>query len=146
MIRTDKRLRLCTVLLVCNLLFIWGNSLLPAEVSSMISGTLRQMLSFMLPSGGGALGGGDGVLRKIAHFVEFACLGMLLMWLAGMLRKPGAPALLGGFGAACVDELIQVFVPGRGPGIWDVLLDTAGVLTGICLLLAVHTLLKKRKK
>mgnify|MGYP006988635803 CR=1 FL=1 len=30
----------CTVLLICNLVFIWGNSLLPAEVSGQISGSI----------------------------------------------------------------------------------------------------------
>ena len=38
--RTKRRMTLCTVLLICNLVFIWGNSLLPAEVSGQISGTL----------------------------------------------------------------------------------------------------------
>ena len=35
--RTKRRMTLCTVLLLCNLVFIWGNSLLPAEVSGQIS-------------------------------------------------------------------------------------------------------------
>ena len=38
--RTKRRMTLCAVLLLCNLAFIWGNSLLPAEVSGQISGTL----------------------------------------------------------------------------------------------------------
>ena len=33
MIRTSKRMRICTALLLCNLAFIWGNSLLPGELS-----------------------------------------------------------------------------------------------------------------
>lgn len=37
MIRTDKRLRLCVTLLVLILVFIWGNSLMPGEVSQAIS-------------------------------------------------------------------------------------------------------------
>ena len=35
--RTKRRMTVCTVLLICNLVFIWGNSLLPAEVSGQIS-------------------------------------------------------------------------------------------------------------
>ena len=42
--RTKRRMTVCTVLLVCNLVFIWGNSLLPAEVSGQISGTLKALL------------------------------------------------------------------------------------------------------
>ena len=42
--RTKRRMTVCTVLLICNLVFIWGNSLLPAEVSGQISGTLKALL------------------------------------------------------------------------------------------------------
>jgi hypothetical protein len=31
MIRSQKRIRVCAVLLIVNLAFIWGNSLLPGE-------------------------------------------------------------------------------------------------------------------
>ncbi len=144
MIRSDKRLRLSAVLLTANLLFIWGNSLLPAEISAAISGWLRELLADILPGGGEAsLGSGDGILRKIAHFLEFGCLGALLTWRMGMLDRPWGLALAGGFAAACVDETIQCFVPGRGPGIGDVLLDTAGALTGCLVLLAAARLRSK---
>ncbi len=148
MTRTDKRLALCYGLLTANLLFIWGNSLLPAEISAAISGSLRSLLGLFLPGGGnGIMGTGDGTLRKIAHFLEFLTLGMCLCWLMAMLQKPCPFALLGGFSAACVDEILQVFVPGRGPGIWDVALDTCGVLAGILLLrlaVKIHTSRKRK--
>ena len=137
MIRTEKRLRLCAALIVVNLCFIWGNSLLPGEISGAISDAvknlLRWCLSFLnLPSGGG---GGGGLLRKVAHFTEFACLGGLFTWLFSMLRRPAWLALGCGFLAACVDETIQIFVPDRGPSVFDVGIDTAGVAVGILLLL-----------
>ena len=137
MIRTEKRLRLCAALIVVNLCFIWGNSLLPGSVSGAISDAvknlLRWCLSFLgLPPGGG---GGGGLLRKVAHFTEFACLGGLFTWLFSMLRRPAWLALGCGFLAACVDETIQIFVPDRGPSVFDVGIDTAGVAVGILLLL-----------
>ena len=143
MIRTDKRLRLCTALLVCNLIFIWGNSLLPGEVSGAFSDWVKNLLASLFAQGPERPASG-GLLRKIAHFTEFMGLGMLLCWRFGMLRKGWRPAFLWGAAAACVDETIQRFVPDRGPSLRDVCIDSAGVLTGIVLLTLGHTYLKKR--
>ena len=140
MIRTDKRLRLCTTLLICNLVFIWGNSLLPGEMSGAISDWVK---SILIP-GNLSASSGSGLLRKAAHFTEFTALGMCLAWLHGMLRKGRIPPFLWGVLAAMVDETIQRFVPGRGPSIRDVCIDSAGVLTGIILLWLGHNYLKKR--
>ena len=139
MIRTPKRLRLCIALLIINLAFIWGNSLLPGEVSGALSQWLKELLHF----GGEDLNAGHGLLRKIAHFTEFACLGACLTWLLGMLNQRPWLSLLLGFVAACLDETIQVFVPDRGPAIRDVCIDTAGVCLGIAVLLFGYTIRKK---
>ena len=48
MIRTDKRLRLCITLLICNLIFIWGNSLLPGEISGAFSDWVKSILEQIL--------------------------------------------------------------------------------------------------
>ena len=146
--RTEKRRALCLALLIANLAFIWGNSMLPAHISAAISGFVRDVLSKLL--GGAGDGGadgvmGEGVLRKIAHFIEFTCLGCLLGWLFSMLRKHWLVSLLCGVLVASVDELIQCFVPGRGPGILDVLLDSVGVACGIAVLLAGYTIYQKRR-
>ncbi len=143
MIRTDRRIRLCTTLLVCNLIFIWGNSLLPGEVSGALSNWLKEILANLFAQGPEKPSSG-GLLRKIAHFTEFTALGALLCWRFGMLRKGWHPALLWGAAAACMDETIQRFVPDRGPSLRDVGIDTAGVLTGIVLVTLGHTYLKKR--
>ena len=145
MIRTERRLRLCTVLLCMMLVFIWGNSLLPGEISQAFSDWVKDLLKTLLHIGGrGDEMQGGGLLRKIAHFTEFAALGALLGWLLGMLRKEKWQPLLWGMAAACVDETIQFFVPGRAPGLKDVAIDTAGVLTGFVLLLIGHTCFKKK--
>lgn len=146
MIRTKKRLWLCAVLLVCNIVFIWGNSLLPGSVSGAISGFVKDLLAHFIPNLSGPSGGGHGLLRKLAHFTEFACLGALLFWLLSMQRKPWGMALPGGFLVACADETIQRFVPDRGPSFRDVLIDTSGVAVGMILLLVGYALVKRRKK
>ncbi len=86
MIRTDKRLRLCAVLLICNLAFIWGNSLLPGEVSGAFSDWVKSILAGLFEMGPDD-GSGGHLLRKLAHFTEFAALGALLAWRFGMLGK-----------------------------------------------------------
>ena len=141
--RTDKRMRLCTTLLVCNLIFIWGNSLLPGELSGAFSDWVKSILAQLLPMGPDD-GSGGGLLRKVAHFTEFTALGMLLAWLHGMLQKGKLQPFLWGILAASVDETIQCFVPDRGPGIKDVCIDSAGVLTGIILLWTGYHFVKKR--
>ena len=142
MIRTDKRLRICGCLLALLLIFIWGNSLLPGEISQAFSDWVKDIL-FPGRDGNG-LRQGSGLLRKIAHFTEFTALGLLLGWLFGMLKKGKLHPILFGMAAACVDETIQFFIPGRSPGLKDVAIDSAGVLTGLVLLLIGHTLIKKK--
>lgn len=148
MIRTEKRMRLCLTLLVLNLAFIWGNSLMSAEVSRAFSDFVKFLLDSI--SGDPEPGtGGTGLLRKLAHFCEFAALGMLLTWLAAMVGERGfhlyAMPLFGGLAAGCVDETIQTFVPERGPGLIDVWIDTCGTAAGMILLLLGHHYIRKRK-
>ena len=138
MIRTDKRMRICIFLLVCNLAFIWGNSLLPAEVSQAFSDWVKRFLSGR-PTPAPVPGSGPDLLRKAAHFLEFASLGFLLTWLMAMLQKPAWLSPLCGITAACIDETIQFFAPNRGPGIRDVLIDSSGVIFGMLILFLGHT-------
>lgn len=144
MIRTDRRLRLCAVWLILNLCFIWGNSLLPGEISGAFSDWVKSILEMLLP-GDGTDAPGGGLLRKIAHFTEFASLGMCLFWLFSMLKKPGCYALLCGALAACMDETIQLFVPDRGPSLFDVGIDTCGVIAGMMLLQTGYYLWRRKQ-
>ena len=140
MITTDRRLRLSKWLIWGTLCFIWGNSLLPGSVSGAISDAVKQFLAWLLPGEIPGVTSGGGLLRKLAHFSEFALLGAALTWRFGMKKRKKNLALVCGFGAACMDETIQMFVPDRGPAIRDVAIDTCGVLTGMILLLLAHNL------
>jgi len=148
MIRTKGRLRLCVTLLVLNLIFIWGNSLLPGYVSGAISDGVKNILAMLLPAGPQGPSVGGGLLRKLAHFTEFTCLGLLLRWLFRMLRQRNWEHLLlpfvCGVCTAALDETIQMFVPDRGPGIKDVGIDTLGVLLGI-VIISLKQLNKNKK-
>ena len=138
MIRTDRRLKLCKALLVLILAFIWGNSLMPGEVSQAISNWVQDLLMDTRPDSSGNPAG-NGILRKLAHFTEFAALGMTLTWLCGMLGKKKEMPFVWGVAAACIDETIQAFVPERAPGLRDVLIDSCGVAVGMVLVILGHT-------
>ena len=144
--RTDRKIRICTALLVVNVLFIWSNSLLPGSVSGAISHWVRDLIAYIFQREHSGSDSGHGLLRKLAHFTEFACLGALFAWLFGMFRKPVMIALACGFSVAGIDETIQRFVPDRGPSFKDVLIDTSGALVGIGLLFLGHTICKRRGK
>lgn len=144
MIATDKRRRLCKILIFCCLAFIWGNSLLPGSASQTVSDGLKRFLG--LPLSAGVQASGRDLIRKLAHFTEFAVLGWLFGWQVAMAGKKPAWALLLGAACACLDETIQIFTPNRGPGLADVLLDSFGVLAGITALHLGHTICKTIQK
>lgn len=138
-----KKILICAALIACNLAFIWGNSLLPGETSGEISGGLLLWLKQTFPF---LTGMGEYLLRKLGHFSEFACLGLLLCRLFFLIGERGihgiTSPLFCGMTAAAVDETIQIFVPGRGSSLIDVWIDTAGVCTGIIVLLLGQAILR----
>jgi VanZ family protein len=80
-----------------------------------------------VPHLGTDLGVWDTILRKLAHTLEYAVLGALLM---RALRRPW-PALALGVLYAASDELHQTFVPGRHGSPVDVAIDAVGIALGI---------------
>ena len=80
-----------------------------------------------VPDLGTGLGTWDLVLRKLAHAVEFAILGALLL---RALAAPWASFALG-VAYAISDESHQHFVEGRQASARDVLIDAAGVAVGV---------------
>jgi VanZ family protein len=82
-------------------------------------------------------------VRKLAHFGEFMLLGAALMLhfdainKARPLRYGPAAAFTVGAAYAVSDEFHQLFVEGRGGTPTDVLIDTAGVAAGVCVLMLV---------
>ena len=127
---------LCLCLAVLNIAFIWGNSLLPREVSSAFSKMVGAVLDWFLPGPvTTSQGTGQGILRKIAHFLEFCSLGFLFcvmtclqnrkMWMRCVL-----PCSMG-VAVAAIDETIQIFAPERGPQLRDVGIDSLGVILGV---------------
>lgn len=139
-----RHLPMYLCLVVLTLAFIWGNSLVPGDVSGEISGGIFEMVAGLFAVFGDK---GQFVLRKLAHFSEFTALGFFLtgLWRNLKRRERLAPPLLLGLAAACLDETIQIFSPGRGSSLIDVWIDFGGVCTGFLLSICLRYLLDRRK-
>lgn len=83
----------------------------------------------------------EGIIRKLAHFMEYLCMGLLSYSLVAVwygTRVRGCLlVLLQIFLSAGLDEFHQYFVPGRCASFRDVMIDTAGGGVGILLILAI---------
>ena len=126
------------LLAIAMVALIWGNSLVPGTGSSSISLSVMEAVHGALR----ALGlpyewVTNFIVRKTAHFTEYAVLGILTSQAfdpqhAVCTRTISITAL------ACVlvpsiDETIQLFVSGRSGQVTDVFLDCCGAATGILL-------------
>ncbi len=86
-------------------------------------------------------------IRKLAHFSEYACMGILVYTLLSQWMKRGRGMYLltvaWVFLSAACDEIHQYFVPGRWASPWDVLLDTCGGAFGMLLCICVAALWRR---
>ena len=91
------------------------------------------------------------VVRKLAHFSEYALLGFSLMLHIAQIEKKIAVRLpwlwswVVGTLYAASDEFHQGFVAGRGPSLRDVMIDSSGVIAGTLLLLWIIRRRTKKK-
>lgn len=128
------------VLIAATLVFIWSNSLQPREDSLEDSESVTNWVRPLL----GALIGEENVtvhlVRKLAHFTEFALLGAELSCLSLLSAKRRLRGLLSclaaGLFVGAIDESLQL-LGDRGAQVQDVLLDFSGVLAAV---LAIHLL------
>lgn len=136
--------RILSILILLNLALIWGNSMLTGLSSEAVSGGLLAFLGRFLPVL--LTEAGHTLLRKAAHFSEFALLGLLYCG-RHRLVKGEAPVHLMGFGlaVACIDETIQIFTPGRASSLIDVWIDASGFALGLLLIVIFHTISNKIK-
>ena len=86
------------------------------------------------------------LIRKSAHFIAYLILGFLVshamkseVYTATAWKRGGA-SLLFCVVYAISDEFHQLFVPGRGPLLKDVLIDGSGAAIGIILYMSVRKL------
>ncbi len=119
-----------TVLII---LIILANSFLDFSESHKLSGWV---MKFLFPNATETNGVVDDYwLRKTAHFVEYALLGVAVGGVIAFLKRQYNKYIIGGslFGIltiAVVDEFIQGF-RGRNSSVGDVMLDFCGAVIGL---------------
>lgn len=146
-----KRKRTLTILIVLALVFIWGNSLVSGELSGKISdGIMAAMNTAAEKLGFGSDAftymmdeDGDGVaeqptshiIRKAAHVTEYAVFTALVFL---RLESTGKKRFFTAWGlgalTGAIDETLQIFSH-RGSQVQDVLIDSAGALLGLSIIL-----------
>lgn len=125
------------------ILVIWGNSLMPGDVSSsqsgFVVGIFTSILDFIgMPYNEVILAD---LIRSVAHFTEFFILGMILV-----LRFKNIFISYGiGLVIVFTDEIIQIFVPGRAFEVKDLIIDTFGLNWGILILAGVIYLIRRNQ-
>lgn len=106
------------------IIFGFSTSYFSAESTSKF---IEPILRFLMPGASAAtIALGHAFVRKAAHFTNYAILFWLLV--SGPMRARPYRA----FGIcviyALLDEGHQMFVPNRGPSLYDVALDSTGAL------------------
>ena len=110
---------------------IFVNSSLPATESGRLSGVVAQLVLQLARLTDITLTGNvEHTIRKLAHFLEFACLGLLWCKTFASFHVSNSTStgyiLLLCLLTAVADEYIQLFSPGREGRVMDVLLDFSG--------------------
>ncbi|MEH6908360.1 VanZ family protein [Neobacillus drentensis] len=139
------------------LVFLWmflifNMSAQPATQSNSLSTgvteKLIELLNKLTPGADLNMEQVNHIVRKNAHFFAYLILAILVR---NALRKgeiPKGKNLLLAIGIcvlyAASDEFHQIFVPGRGPQVKDVFIDSAGAVVGIGIYQLVNKMVKQK--
>lgn len=120
---------------------IWGNSMLSVSDSNALSfGLVHRIAELVRVCGINiTLQELNHIIRKCAHFTEYAVQGALVTMLLEAKGKSWKYALVMGLITAIIDETVQMFVPGRSGQVTDVLLDWFGCWFGISIVKAFNS-------
>lgn len=90
------------------------------------------------------------IVRKMAHFIEYAVLAIAIAFHLWVWKKDGMILFILTIGLsagyATTDEFHQRYISGRSGQIADILLDTAGAIAGFLLFLFILKVLNSRKR
>jgi VanZ family protein len=145
-----KLLSWTAVILWMMLIFSLSNQ--PASQSNDLSKGITEVIienvEKVAPEAQYKLGDFNHIVRKNAHFFVYLILGILVMNAlsrSGKNRLAAAKwAVLICVGYAITDEIHQIFVPGRGAQVKDVLIDSAGAVVGCGLYMAVSRAIRSK--
>jgi len=112
------------------------------EESTETSGWFTDLLNFILP-----FPVTESIVRTLAHFSEFACLSFFMNNLFVAKKEKLCPVIACAlsFAYAITDEIHQIFVPGRACQLQDMLIDLAGIVSGMAVYSVIYIVIKKLK-
>ncbi|MBR6383589.1 MAG: VanZ family protein [Lachnospiraceae bacterium] len=153
-----------TVIILLTVAIIWGHSFMTPEMSTEESSFVKEIVEAVVQSvsNNEAFVIPEVVIRKSAHFIEYAILGIeLAILIAINIKEPLTDdkkrgliksifsfyptAFIFSLLVASIDETIQYFT-GRYSSFWDVLLDMTGASFSILVFLLLRALILRRKK
>ena len=149
-----------TVIILLTVVIIWGHSFMTPEMSTEESSFVKEIVEAVVQSvsNNEAFVIPEVVIRKSAHFIEYAILGLELAILITINKKEEkkkgffqslpyryVTSFMIALIVASVDETIQYFT-GRYSSIWDVLLDMTGASFSIGIFLLIRSLINKKRK
>ena len=132
-------------------IFIYANSLMDGTTSSAMSGFVLKLIQKAMET----IGVSPAlitphIVRKLAHFCQYALLGFLTtvtvrLWY-GKLKSHIFMILFLGLLVPVSDEFLQLFIAGRTGAVQDIVLDFTGFIAGMMFYMVTGSLLKCCKK
>ena len=113
------------------------------EDSTETSGWFTALLNFVFP-----FELTENFVRTMAHFSEFACLSFFMNNLFVSKKEKLCPVIACtlSFIYAITDEIHQIFVPGRACQFQDMMVDLAGIISGMAVYAIIYIIIKKAIK
>ncbi|MFT9818432.1 VanZ family protein [Lysinibacillus sp. NPDC056185] len=85
------------------------------------------------------------LIRKLTHFVGFGCIALGIFFAWGKRRFAAGVAIAGTALIATLDEIRQSFIPERMMSGQDVILDTAGAIVFVGIVVLVRKTFKRQR-
>ena len=133
--KIKKRFIVSFIFVIISIIFIWRNSIVPANISLNQSSTILYYVLPIVNKIGVDIKNLHLLIRKCAHITEFALCAVLLMvlfkYLINNLFIRTIIVLQTSMIVAIIDETIQFFSLGRTSSVIDIWIDVLGGLIGV---------------
>jgi len=131
------------IIVIALLVLIFCLSHQNGEDSTETSGWFTSLLNFIFP-----FELTEDFVRTMAHFSEFACLSFFMNNLFVSYKDKLTPvfACALSFFYAITDEIHQIFVPGRACQFLDMMVDLAGIVSGMIVYSIIYLIIKQIHK
>ena len=128
------------IMVIFLLILIFCLSHESGEDSTETSGFFTRLINFLLP-----FPVSEEIVRTLAHFSEFACLSFFMNNLFVAYKDKLSPVIACAlsFIYAISDEIHQIFVPDRACQFQDMMVDLAGIVSGMAVFTIIYLTVRK---